>query len=51
MGGFGGQQDSPFASDAERGDIVEGEYTVVKEGEVHQETIVISNKDKPNSDL
>ena len=50
MGGFGGGggQESPFRSGADA-DIVEGEYTVVKEGEIHEETIVISNKNKPDS--
>jgi UPF0716 protein FxsA len=55
MGGFGtgfnGQSGSPFNSDGADADIVEGEYTVVKDGEVHQETIVISNKNKSDSDL
>ncbi len=44
--GFNGQHSSTFTSDAE---VVEGEYTVVKEGEVHQETIVISNENKKDN--
>ncbi|WP_299878557.1 FxsA family protein [uncultured Cocleimonas sp.] len=54
MGGFGagfnGQPGSPFDSDGANADIVEGEYTVVKDGEIHQETIVISNEKKPDRD-
>ena len=49
MGGFGGgSRGQPGASDAE---VVEGEFTVVKDGEIHHETIVISNEKKPNKDF
>ncbi len=49
MGGFGNfhaEASSSFESDA---DIVEGEYTVVKEGEVQQETIVFHHENKKDN--